>query len=39
MPWYPTAEVFVCEKPGDWVPTMAAVAAKLAKMVQSAANA
>ncbi len=39
MPWYPTAEVFVCEQPGDWAPTMAEVAAKLAKIGQTGANA
>ena len=33
MPWYPSAEVFVSETPGDWAPTMAAVAAKLAQIV------
>lgn len=33
MPWYPSAEVFVSESPGDWTPTMAAVAAKLAQTV------
>ena len=36
MPWYPSAEVFVSETPGDWAPTMATVAAKLAQFVPSA---
>jgi len=38
MPWYPTAEVFICESPGDWAPTMAAIAAKLAPMVLARPN-
>lgn len=38
MPWYPSAEVFVSETPGDWALTMAAVAAKLAQMVADRPN-
>ncbi len=30
MPWYPTVKGFVCGKPGDWAPTMDAVASHLA---------
>lgn len=36
MPWYPSAEAFVSETPGDWAPTMAAVAAKLAQTFAAA---